>query len=318
MADIAGLTQLYTTQYTDNLQLNLQQIPSRMRGKTMEGFHVGKQAAPVDYVAPVSMRTPQGRFAPLVPTNTSYQRRWVMPVDKDLPQYVDRFDKLRTLEDPQAALTQSAASAVNREWDDRVISAAFGDAQISNTDGSTLSAETWASFSAKYEIADTFNNGSTSIGMTVDKLIEANRLFKHNHVTDAEVAPGEKTLVIGSWQEAEMLKLIEVTSQEFSPGAQYMRTGKLDGLMFMGWNIVVSERLAIESGTNIRDCIAFVRSGLYLGIWMEMENNITQRNDLTGHPWQIYTMMSCGATRLEPGRVLKIKCGTDTSGADNI
>jgi len=311
-----GLLQLQTVQYGQNIQLNLQQMRSRLRGKTMEGFHVGKQASPVDYVKPVAMRAPAGRFAPLNRTDTDYQRRWVMPVDKELVQMVDSFDKLRTVEDPTSALNQNAAAAVNREWDDRIIAAAFGDAQISTTDGSTLSTETWASFGGKYEISDTFGAGGTSIGMTVDKLIEADRLFRHFHVTEAEMQPGNKTLVISSWQEAEMKKLVEFVSREFNDRPVLNNENGLDGGRFMGWNIVISERLNLSS--NIRECIAFVKSGLYLGMWMDMENVVTRREDLSGRPYQLYTAMSSGATRLEPGRVLKIKCGGDLSGPDNI
>jgi hypothetical protein len=46
-----------------------------------------------------------------------------------------------------------------------------------------------------------------------------------------------------------------------------------------------------------------------------MQNIISQRNDLTGHPWQIYTMMTAGATRLQPGKVMSILC-SDTSSTD--
>ena len=34
----------------------------------------------------------------------------------------------------------------------------------------------------------------------------------------------------------------------------------------------------------MRSCIAFVKSGLYLGIWKDMENYVDQRIDLSGRP----------------------------------
>ena len=69
---------------------------------------------------------------------------------------------------------------------------------------------------------------------------------------------------------------------------------------FMGFDIIYSERLA--SASTVRNNIVTARSGLYLAIWKDTENNISQRNDLSSLPYQIYTMMSSGATRLEPGR----------------
>jgi hypothetical protein len=58
------------------------------------------------------------------------------------------------------------------------------------------------------------------------------------------------------------------------------------------------------------------KSGWYLGIWKDTENDISQRKDLSGLPYQIYTMMSSGATRLEPGRLLSTLCADTSAAAD--
>jgi hypothetical protein len=42
---------------------------------------------------------------------------------------------------------------------------------------------------------------------------------------------------------------------------------------------------------------------------------VDKRNDLSGEPYDLYTSMSYGATRLEPGRLLEVLC-SDTTGAD--
>ncbi len=82
---------------------------------------------------------------------------------------------------------------------------------------------------------------------------------------------------------------------------------------FMGFDFVVSERLTVAS--NIRSCIAFVQSGLYLGMWKDLTNRVSIRNDLSGEPYDLYTATSFGASRLEPGRVVEVRCA-DTTGAD--
>lgn len=320
-----GLYQLQTEQFSNNLQLGLQQQRSRLRGKVLEGNHVGKQAAIVDYVKPVSMRPVQGRNSFVEVTENDYSRRWVVPVPKDLTQRVNTLDKLNTVVDPQSQLVRGSAAAVSREWDDRIIGAAFGTVSISNTDGITLVNETWAQAqngltgsNTGLTIADTFGNGATTIGMTVDKLIEARRLFQHYHVLDEEMQPGDLTLIIGSQQAADMLKLAELVSSDFS-SKHILESGTVDGQNFLGWNVVVSERLGLTAPTsNIRQCIAFVKTGLYLGVWLDSENIVSRETLIKGAPWQIYTMMSSGATRLEPGRILQINCGNDTSGADNV
>jgi len=59
-----------------------------------------------------------------------------------------------------------------------------------------------------------------------------------------------------------------------------------------------------------------VKSGLYLGIWKDVYNKISQADWLSSQPYQLYTSMTVGATRLEPGRLLKVKCADTSTAAD--
>jgi hypothetical protein len=160
---------------------------------------------------------------------------------------------------------------------------------------------------AGFAVVDTFGAGATSVGLTVAKLIEVKRTFRHYHV-DIDTDP--LTLVIGSTQEADLLKQVQVVSTEFND-KPVLVDGKIT--RFLGFDIVVSERLQVAS--SIRKCIAFAKSGMYLGIWRDMSNIASQRNDLSGHPYQIYTMVSFGATRTQPGKVIQVQCA-DSTGAD--
>lgn len=298
---------LFQIAFSTNLQLVLQQKGSKLRGLVNTGSHVGsRQASPVDYNGPVRAGPVAGRFAPMARQDADFTRRWVVPQDREVPaQLFDNFDKLKTLEDPQSKAVENSAYAVGRDMDDIIIAAAFANASISTaTDGTTLSTESFDT--TKYKVADTFGNGATSIGMTVEKLIEARRLFRHNEV---DLEAEEPTLIVGSTQEADMLKLVQLTSREFSD-----RPVLVDGKVtrVLGFNIIYSERLTVAS--NIRQCICFVKSGLYLGMWQDMQHDISQRKDLSGLPWQVYSNYAIGATRLEPGRVLRIDCADTVGG----
>jgi hypothetical protein len=66
----------------------------------------------------------------------------------------------------------------------------------------------------------------------------------------------------------------------------------------------------------VRSNIAMVKSGAYLGIWKDTENDVSRRTDLSGLPWQLATLMSSGATRLEPGRLLQVLCADTSTAAD--
>ena len=301
----AGLIPLYTTQFTTALELLLQQKGSVLRGTVREGSHVGKMASPVNQVGAVSLRSPEGRFAPLPRTDASFVRRWVFPQEGELPQLVDSFDELQTIVDPKSALVQAAAYAVGRAWDDCIIAAATGVAQLGQ-DASSLTSETFNT--SNFQISASFGSSAAS-GLTVAKLIETKRILRHYH-NDLDADP--LTLIIGSQQESDLLNQVEVVSTEFAD-----RPVLVDGRIkrFLGFDVYVMERLPQTTLNTTRGCLAYVKSGMYLGIWQDIMNRIDIRTDLSGQPWQVYTRAMFGATRTQPGKVIQILCA-DTSGAD--
>jgi hypothetical protein len=298
-----NLLNLFTTQFSTNLEMILQDKMSKLRSRVASGTHVGKQASPVQYMNPVKVRRAPGRFTPIGRVDTDFSRRWVFPVDSDLPQLVDTFDELKTINDPKSGLVMSAAAAFGRDYDDAIIGAAFASA-YTGVDAGSLAAETFDT--SKYQIASTFG-ASAATGLTVPKLIELKRLMRFNHV---DLEAERPVIVLGSQQESDLLNSAVVTSRDFNE-RPVLSEGRITS--FLGFDFVFSERLSTAS--NVRNCIAFVKSGLYLGIWKDVQNNITQRTDLTGQPWQLYSLASYGATRLQPGTVYSVLC-SDTSAAD--
>jgi hypothetical protein len=299
-----NLLNLFTTQFSTVLQLKLQQKQSKLRGRAMEGFHVGKQASPIQYAGAVQMKPPAGRFAPIGRQDIDFTRRWVFPVDRDANQLIDTFDKLKTTVDPTSSEAEAAAAAVAREWDDRLIGAAFAAASL-GVDGASFTTETFSTSS--WQIASTFGSAAAS-GLTVAKMIEAKRIFRKAQV---DMEAESITWVTNSQGESDLLNQVQVVSTEFSD-KPVLQEGKVT--RFLGFDIVYSERLA--SASNVRNNIVAAKSGWYLGIWKDVENDITQRKDLSGLPYQIYTMMSSGATRLEPGRLLSALCADSSAAAD--
>ena len=302
-----NLPKLFTTQFSTILNLKLQQKSSKLRGRVMEGFHVGKQASPIQYIGAVKMMPPAGRYAPIGRQDVDFTRRWVTPVDKDANQLIDTFDKLKTIIDPTSQYSTVAAAAVAREWDDRLISAAFGTALIGT--GNAPDAFTSETFdTSSWQIASTFGSAAAS-GLTVAKMIEAKRILRKAQV---EVDEESLTWITNSQGESDLLNQVQVVSTDFNGDRPVLTEGKVTRLM--GFDIVYSERLT--SSSNVRQNIVTAKSGLYLGIWMDVQNDVSQRRDLSGLPYQIYTMMSAGATRLEPGRLLQVLCADTSAAAD--
>lgn len=300
-----NLPKLAVETFSTVLQLKLQQAQSMLRGRVMEGYHVGKQASPIDYIGAIQMKAPTGRYSPNQPQNVDFTRRWVTPVDKEAFQLIDTFDKLRLLMDPTSQYSSVAAAAVAREWDDRIIGAAFATATIGDSTGIGTTTESFSTSS--WQIASTFGSASAS-GLTVAKMIEAKRTMRKAQVpVDTE----QLTWITNSQGESDLLNQVQVVSTDFSDKPVLM-DGKVT--RFMGWDIVYSERLT--SSSNVRQNIALVRSGAYLGVWKDTENDVTRRADLSGLPWQLATLMSSGATRLEPGRLLQVLCADTSAAAD--
>ena len=109
-----NLIKLAVTQFSSLLMLKLQQEQSMLRGRVMEGAHIGKQASPIQYIGAIQMQAPAGRFAPLNRQDVDFTRRWVFPVDKEAVQMIDSFDKLRLLQDPTSQYVSEASAAVAR------------------------------------------------------------------------------------------------------------------------------------------------------------------------------------------------------------
>ena len=74
---------------------------------------------------------------------------------------------------------------------------------------------------------------------------------------------------------------------------------------FLGFNFIVSNRLALSSTT--RSCIAFAQDGIALGIGKDINARIDERSDKS-YATQVYYCMSIGATRMEEAKVLEVQC----------
>lgn len=307
-----GLIPFYTTMFTSNLEALLQQKGSLLRGLVAEGYYTGKMASPINQIGAVSFKAPAGRFAPLDQNQTDQlYRRWIFPQFKELQQLIDTFDKLQTIVDPTSGYATGAAYAAGREWDDVLILNATAPAQLGQ-DASALTTEnfnTTASTSQGARVVDTYGAGATSVGMTVDKLIEGKRVLRHYH---NDLDNDALTLVVGSQQEADLFKQSQVVSTDFND-RPVLTDGKLT--RFFGYNIKVSERVLQTTVGSIRGCIAFVKSGMHLGIWKDVATYVDQRVDLSGRPWQLYSEIGFGATRTQQFKVIQILCA-DTTGSD--
>ncbi|HVP57328.1 MAG TPA: phage capsid protein [bacterium] len=294
-----NLPNVFTQQFTNLVELLLQEKGGKFRPYVKSGTHVGKQASPVNQVGAIAATEVVSRFEPKTRTDASLTRRWVFPRSFETNQLIDTFDLLRTIVDPKASYGENAALAFGRQTDDLIINAAHGTSYIGETGTSTEAFDTTATTSGGMKVANDFG-ASAAIGLTVEKMVEMKRAFRA-HFVDLEME--QPCLAIGSTQEANLLNQTKVVSTEYND-RPVLVDGKI--VRFMGFHLIMSERLLGGGSGSDRQLIAFVQSGMYLGVWQDMESITDRRTDLQGNPWQLTTMGTWGATRLQQGKVGQI------------
>ncbi len=281
-------------QYSNNIQLLLQQMGSKLADKVMTGGHSGKAASPVDQVGAVEAQKVTTRFGDMPRIDSPTDRRWVYPVDYDLPQLVDQFDKLRLLTDPTSTYVRNAVMALGRKRDAEILAAFTGTAKTGETGGTSTS------FTSANEV-DVAVGGSNS-RLNVAKLKAVKKLMMANHIDfDTE----EAFVGITAEDHDALLNDPQIISLDFN-SKPVLVNGKVTE--FMGFKFVHCELIeTLMEGTNEVTLPVWVKSGMYLGQWNDILTDISQRKDLRGQPWQAYAYMTVGATRLEEKKVYAIE-----------
>lgn len=283
----------FSEQYTTEVQLLLQQEPSRFRTAVMSRNYTGKSAKAVEQIGAVTAQKRTTRHADTPLIDTPHDARWVFPVDYEWADLIDEQDELRAIADFEGPYVQNGAAAQNRAIDDEIIAAFFSDTTKTGEDAGTTT--TWTAFvaaNAAHQIA----HGSA--GLTVAKLISAKQALMA-----AEVDVDRERLYVGlsSAAHADLLAETETTSVDYN-----MSRVLVDGRIrsFMGFNFIQSERLPNDGTTWNLPCWA--ESGMHLGVWGDVVGRVSEREDKS-YATQVYTKSTIGATRVEEKKIVEIQ-----------
>jgi hypothetical protein len=293
----------YVMQFSTNVNLLLQTKGSKLRGAVTSASYVGKQASPVDQIGAVAAQRVTNRFAPMGRVDAPTDRRWVFPVDYDLPQMIDAFDKLRLITDPESTYVTNAVYALGRAMDDEIMAAFFGTAKTGEQGATSTT------FSSTQVVG--LNTGGTNSNLNVSKLREAKRILMANEV-DFDVE--QVYCVVDSTNHDALLNEVQIISSDFNGGDRpVLKEGRVT--RFLGINFIHAERINRQTGTDdqttsttSKQIPIYVKSGMHLGLWQDITASVSKRNDLQGEPMQAYVYGTFGATRLEEKRVVKVWC----------
>lgn len=271
---------------------------------TYKGDYAGKQAATVNYLGETEPVESTERFGDTPNMELNHERRWVKPRKFHWGKLIDTDDELFTGIAPQGMYVEAAAKGFARVEDRVILNAFYADAFTGETGGTT---ETWADDTAGAgQNVVSKDTGGSNTGLNIDKLAEVIRLFGNFNV-DTDMEEVHMAITFQEWQD--LIKTTTIQSADYFDG-RALQTAKLPTLFNIQFHIFaedVFEKIpALKVATNVRTCPAWVKSGMHLASWKERTTAIARRIDKQNKP-QIYMDQFYNATRLEPGKVLKVK-----------
>ncbi len=248
------------------------------------------------------------RKGPTNLTDPSNDSRWCYHQPYDLGNLLDPRDamNLAPLVLPTSPLVTTHAAAFARDKDDSAWIAARGPV-ITGELGTTSTAFTDSTNWIGKGGAVGANSG-TATGLTLGKLITANRILDDADLLD-DNAP--HVLCVTAYEIENLLNTTKVTSADYNT-IKALVNGTID--TFMGFKFIKIKRLPKMDGAsqttttagNVRQCVAWVK-GAIKRITGEMKTDISIRKDLSMST-QIYSSWELGAVRVYDEGVVQIDC----------
>lgn len=288
------ITTAFVQDYRSTVELLLQQKGSKLRDAVMVGTYTGKAAKIVEQFGPVNAQRRTTRHGDMPLISTPQDARWVFPYDYEWADLIDQPDKLRMIIDPTSAYAQNGAYAMGRAQDDEIINAFFGTAKTGEN-GTTST-----TFPSANQVAETVG-AAAATGLNVAKLRRAKRLLMAGQV---DIDHDPLFCAITAVQHDNMLAEIQAISMDYN-NKPVLVDGKITS--FMGFNFIHVERLEADS-SSYRRVPCWAKSGMHLGIWEDIKVDVSVRKDKSGLPTQVYVAGTFGATRVEEGKIIEIKC----------
>lgn len=296
MSALSQIPQHFVTEFANNWDFLVQQKTDRLKSMVLVDRVKGKeksynQLGAIE-MARVTSRSGETRF-----TDTPLYKRWLRPLPYDLATLFDEWDAefLGEIVLPTSETVQGHGMAYGRACDDVIIAAATADAYT----GETGTATTALPASQKVPVDYVETGSAANSGLTIGKLRQTKYILDSNEVDPDEA----RFMAVSAKQVQDLLRNTEVTSEDYNT-IKALVEGKVD--TFMGFKFIRTQRLALNTSTDVRTCFAWVKSGLRFS-----DAGRTTRMDIRAdrsHSLQIRTTAALGATRTEEKKVVQISC----------
>lgn len=289
------VTTAFAQQYSANVELQFQQMGSRLRPFVTED-PLGAEHKFFDRIGTVNARLKGARHSDVQYSDTPHSRRRISFEDFYHADMIDKEDKLRMLIDPTSEYVQTAVAALGRQMDEIILDAALGTA-FSGKTGSTSVA-----FPAAQRIEKDFVESGTAANshLTIGKLREAIRILEAN---EAIMENEPLCCIYNAKAKNSLLQTTEITSSDFN-SVKALVDGTLH--QYLGMTFVRTE-LVRQDTDGFDRIIIMPKSAIKLAVASDISANVEQIPHKF-YNYQVLVEMCAGATRMWEEKVVEIEC----------
>ena len=289
------VTTAFAQQYSANVELQFQQMGSRLRKYVTED-PMGAEYKYFDRIGTVSAKLKGARHSDVQYSDTPHSRRRITFEDFYHADMIDKEDKLRMLIDPTSEYVSTAVAALGRKMDEVILDAALGTAYSGKTGSTSVTLPAAQQIAVNYVESGTAANSHLTIG----KLREALRLLESNEA----IIDGEPLVCIfNAKAKNSLLQTTEITSSDYNV-VKALVGGQINS--FLGMEFCRTE-LVRQDGSSYDRIIVMPKSALKMAV----ASDISAKVDSIPHKfhnYQVLVEMCVGATRMWEEKVVEIKC----------
>jgi len=278
-------------QYGANVEMLLQQKGSRLRSAVRNEVQKSEEAyyEQIGVVAASEVQTRHGD-SPL--NETPHDRRMVTMKWYDWGDLIDDWDKVRALISPESPYAQNAAYALGRKQDEVILDSMYGTAKTGKSGGTSTV------FDASNQVV-AINYGGTNVGLTIPKLIEAQRILRKNEA----LSDGDQAYIaINAKAMADLLNSTQATNADYNSVRALVR-GEIDS--FVGFKFVHTELIPLDGNSYLR-LPCWVKTGLLFTSGLEVQTRVSERADKRFSTY-VYARAGFGAVRMQEKKIVEIK-----------
>ncbi|RYD48070.1 MAG: hypothetical protein EOP85_04305 [Verrucomicrobiaceae bacterium] len=299
------------TMFQEGFERQAQQIQSRFRNFADVKTGLTGKSHVFKKIRKMEMNDVTGRFQPTVGDEANWDYRYLFPRKAEKVTVLDEDDasELGLSVAPTGEIRMEHTSAAARKIDDIFLAGIMG----MNYEGKNETIIE-APFPGTQVIAPNFNpGGSGNTGLTLAKLIKAKSRFGKLEVYGQDVDDGGDRICMAVSQDEldDLLFDSEMTGSADYNNVKALVDGKVE--YFMGIHFLRTERLPYSppsGGKIIRDCPVWLRNGVRLGFWNDVETTIKELTNPDG-ALQIRSKLRANSHRKDEDRVVIVQCEQD-------